>query len=303
MRMPVCHGGEKIKLDNVENDLGGRNNGKALRCDWNGWQMDGAMSSTWSDSKWVTTRLQAKEKMYQHGKHTCTTWARWIRVKAENKYVQNGMPIPEPDVRTTGVADIVHIEKEPKLRLSRESSTLWFGVCQQTIVRCQHQPMLWNVHRHGPIQSTMSTFLHPNRRAKETNLDPFFARHPTRWELHLGLPACAPKREILLVGDRPPFNAHPAHLYLSRQALIVPPKLMAVNTMGHLRFEIVAFTASMPQRDRVRSDSNSWCAWHMGARVPCCYECRPARWMSMYSNIWRARPHIRTDPRHWQKWE
>ena len=33
---PGCHGGEKIELDNVENDLNGGNNGKAPRCDWNG---------------------------------------------------------------------------------------------------------------------------------------------------------------------------------------------------------------------------------------------------------------------------
>ena len=33
---PGCHGGEKIELDNVENDLNGRNNGKALGCDGNG---------------------------------------------------------------------------------------------------------------------------------------------------------------------------------------------------------------------------------------------------------------------------
>ena len=36
-------------------------------------------------------------------------------VEPKNEYVRNRVPVPEPDVRTTSVADVVHIEKEPKL--------------------------------------------------------------------------------------------------------------------------------------------------------------------------------------------
>ena len=137
---------------------------------------------------------------------------------------------------------------------------------------------------------------------------------PNWRELHLGLPAPVPKREILLVGDRPPFYAHPVHLDPSRRTLVVPPKLVAVAVMGHLGFEVVAFTVVVPQRDR-SVDSDSRCARRTGARVPCRCERRPgwgakpsggsvpvpARWISMYSNVWRARQRIRTDLRHRQQ--
>ena len=80
------------------------------------------------------------------------------------------MPMPEPDVRTTRVADVVRIQEEPQLRLGREPSTLGCRVRQQAVVRRQHRPMLRNVHRHLAIQRPDLSRLHEHARTDPTRV-------------------------------------------------------------------------------------------------------------------------------------
>jgi len=48
---------------------------------------------------------------------------------------RNRVPIPESNVRTTRVVDVVGIQKEPQLRFGRESAALGLCIRQQPIIR------------------------------------------------------------------------------------------------------------------------------------------------------------------------
>ena len=149
----------------------------------------------------------------------------------------------------------------------------------------QHRPLLCNVHRHRPINVRTYPFPRPNEHLSQPRIEKSRQTSiPCSLDAQLGLPGSVPKHEILLVGDRPPFHAHPA-LPLP----ISPDSHCPTQTRGrrHLGFKVIAFTVVVPQRDRARSDSDSRCARRTGTRVPCRCERRPGR---KRKTRWQKRP-------------
>ena len=57
----------------------------------------------------------------------------------------------EPDVGPAFMGHVVRVQEESEFRFSRQPTTFRFGECREVVVRCEHGPVLGDLHRYEAI--------------------------------------------------------------------------------------------------------------------------------------------------------